>query len=98
MHTQYTPHFDQLPPSDQFIAALLKLDEDAQFRVKMILNKGIKEVRWLDRKVKQAINQQIAEQQDLDAWIEREAAADLARCADPYGMSKMGDGAYWMQS
>ena len=82
-------------PADQIILALQRLDADGQDGIARIIIAACRRVGWVRDALQDAIDQQIAEQRDLDDWIDREAALDLARHSDPYAGSKAGDSSYW---
>lgn len=84
-------------PADQMIIALQRLDHDGKEAVMSIIMTAAKRAYWIRDTIQDAITQQIQEQREEEAWIEREAAIDLARHGDPYAGSKTGDAAYWTQ-
>lgn len=85
-------------PADQMIVALQRLDDDGKEAILSIIMTAARRAYWIRDAIQEAVAQQVAEQRDLDAWIEREAEKDLARHADSYGMSKVGDGDYWART
>ena len=96
MHAQHSTAPSSLP-ADQMIIALQHLGADGKEAVTSIIMSAAERATWIRDALQAAIMQQITEQRDMDAWIEREAAADLARRADPYACSKQGDASYWTQ-
>lgn len=96
MHTQYSAA-GQLP-ADQFIIALQRLDAETQEAIQRNVMRYVARSQDWRMRIEAAARQHIEEQHDMDAWIEREAALDLARHGDPVACSKTGDSAYWVNA
>jgi hypothetical protein len=97
MNTQFSTADIHLQENVQPAKVLLTIryaDPDCQATIAGIIMSIAKSEPWLKQAISTAFRRQETEEQAFDAWVDQEEA----RHADPYGLSKEGDGVYWTQT